>query len=204
MNFSQLFKIVLEDNTLDMDLDFSIDNIDLAAKSIFASIWADWAEQELTKSFSGQELTEVAPDYNKYMPKKDKERFENKIYSMIQEFEALNRKDIKDLYHDALRADNQDSENPDEDSGPDTFIYYVLMKILGHGVSWEDSHQSANFKYPHTEMSYLEFPDTFPEMEESYEDHDWDEEEKEEDAKDTEGEEWKGNDYLSDPDFWKK
>lgn len=200
MKFEELYNLIKEnfENVDELDLDFFTENLDSATQIVFSLLWADWMDSlpessENKVSLMGTDITEVAPDYNSFMKPSERESLENKTYSMISEFEDLNKKDIKQLYFDALIADDQDIEDPDERSTPHYFFYYTLFKIMGHGISWNDNHKNPGFRYPYYELTYYDFPESFPE-----------ENEKDEEDWENEGEEWKGVDY--DPnsgDWWK-
>jgi len=47
MNFEKLYSIIRENFSDEIDLDFTTDAVDKAAQYIFASLWADWIEQEV-------------------------------------------------------------------------------------------------------------------------------------------------------------
>jgi hypothetical protein len=206
MTFNDLYKYLKENfNELDdVDFDFTISVSDDAMQNIFAMIWADWMEQEVPRdsdsyvNLSGNDILEVAPKYNEFLSKKEQRRLEDKVYGMLTSFEEANgNTDIKELYKRALEVDGQSLDDYDERySSPERFAWLVVMKILGHGISWEDDHEKPNFKYPYSEISYHEFP-SFKEFEKE-EDSDYDPE-------DYAGEEWKDN---YDPDTageeWKK
>lgn len=207
MTFNDLYKYLKENfNELDdVDFDFTISISDDAMQNIFAMIWADWMEQEVPRdsdeyvNLSGNDILEIAPKYNEFLSKKEQRQLEDKVYGMLTSFEEANgNTDIKELYKRALEIDGQSLDDYDERySSPERFAWLVIMKILGHGVSWEDDHEKPNFKYPHSEISYIEFP-SFKEFEKENEDSDYDPE-------DYAGEEWKDN---YDPDTageeWKK
>lgn len=207
MTFNDLYKYLKENfNELDdVDFDFTISVSDDAMQNIFAMIWGDWMEQEVPRdsdeyvNLSGNDILEIAPKYNEFLSKKEQRQLEDKVYGMLTSFEEANgNTDIKELYKRALEVDGQSLDDYDERySSPERFAWLVLMKMFGHGVSWEDDHEKPNFKYPRSEISYLEFP-SFKEFEKEDEDSDYDPE-------DYAGEEWKDN---YDPDTageeWKK
>jgi len=187
-NFDQIVKMILE-NIYDFDLESTNKFADMAMQNIFATLWADWVEEKEKHSseyrglLSGKDILEIAPKYDKFLKGKDLKRFENKIIEMIRKFEEANgRKDILDLYKIAIDIDNQEINSVDEQSTPEMFGFYILMRMLGHGISWEDDHVSPNFRYPSTELSYLEFPDSFPEPEMEYDMSNDEEEEEDDDA----------------------
>lgn len=207
--FDKYINSITEDLN-NIDLAATVAFTDKAAQTIFASIWADWIEENAQKSakyrniLSGKDVLEIAPDYDEFLSKHDKYRFENKIYEMIARFEEANgKRDVLDLYQHALKMDGQTEENPSSGSTQEMFGYYVLMQMLGHGVSWNDDHENPGFKYPHTELSYLEFPESFHEVEpdpfesddegEDFEEWEYEGEEWKDEYKpdDNAGEEWK-------------
>jgi len=206
MRFKELYNLIKEtyDDFENVDFDFYTDAIDRASQYVFAMLWADWIESLPRNSknrvnLSGNEITEIAPNYKSFLTKKDSERLENKMYSIVSNFEENNGKDLKDLYIYALIKDDQDPNNPDSRSNPEDFTWLIIMKTLGHGISWNDDHSNPGFKYSYNELSYLEFPDSFPEEEEIEE-----EEESEIQDWEREGEEWKDGDYDRNFDNWWK
>jgi hypothetical protein len=206
MNFNKLIKILLEDYDA-FDISETVEFTDMAVQNIFATLWGDWIENNSQKSakyrgiLSGNDIMEIAPHYTKFLKPKEQRSLENKIYSAIAIFEEANRNiDILKLYEYAMKADGQDPENPDDRSTKEMFGYYVLMKMLGHGVSWEDDHEKPGFAYPHIEISYLEFPQSFHEIEDDEESEDDEIEEWEK-----EGEEWREDDFDADSgEEWKR
>lgn len=207
MTFNDLYKYLKENfNELDdVDFDFTISISDDAMQNIFAMIWGDWMEQEVPRdsdeyiNLSGNDILEIAPKYSEFLSKKEQRQLEDKVYGMLTSFEEANgNTDIKELYKRALEVDGQSLDDYDERySSPERFAWLVIMKMLGHGISWEDDHEKPNFKYPYSEISYLEFP-SFKEFEKEDEDSDYDPE-------DYAGEEWKDN-YNPDTagEEWKK
>lgn len=202
MKFNQLYSIIKENFLDEVDLDFTTDAVDKAAQYIFASLWADWIEQEVPEGHSqhvklgGNDIIEVAPQYRSFMKKHDADSLENKIYGMVETFERLNGADLKDLYLNALRVDGQSIDDYSEESSPENFVFLTLMKMIGSGISWSDSHEDPGYKHSYTEISYLEFPDSFQEIEVP------DEDEEETEDWDMEGEDWKDGNYSS-GDEWK-
>lgn len=164
-------------------------------------LWADWMDtvprsSEYYVSTSGENIFDIAPPMSKFMKPEDLRRLEDKIYEMMSSFETANGKDLKDLYLNAIQLDCQDVNDPGNGSEPHDFTYYTIMRMLGHGISWSDDHVDPKYKYPHFEISYLEFPRTFPRIEETEDDEieDWEKE----------GEDWKGDDSNSNSsDDWK-
>jgi hypothetical protein len=208
MTFNDLYKYLKEnfDDLSDIDFDFTISVSDDALQNIFAMIWADWMEQEVPRdaeeyvNMSGQEITDIAPKYNQFLSKEEQRDLEDKVYGMLTKFEEANgNTDIKQLYKKALEIDGQNLDDYDERySSPERFAWLVIMKMLGHGVSWEDDHKNPNFKYPYSEISYFEFP-SFKEFEK--------EDDSDDEPEDWEfsGEEWKDNyDPKNAGEEWKK
>lgn len=211
MKFDDYVKPYLE-NMREPDLDATIQFADTATQAMFASIWGDWIEENSRHSvkyrgiISGKDLLEIAPHYSEFMKPREKRQLEDKIYGFIARFEEANgNNDILDLYNKALQIDGQyTQEEPDSNSTPEMFGYNVIMKMLGAGISWEDDHKDAGFNYPHVELSYLEFPESFHEIEPDEEEEDFDDEIEDDDWK-REGEDWKGDDFRKDSgDDWKK
>lgn len=203
MNFDELYKIIKEDFLDEVDLDFTTEAVDKAAQYIFASLWADWINQEVPEGhpqhvrISGNDITEIAPPYRSFMKKHDADSLENKIYGMVENFESVNGKDLKDLYAHALIVDGQSIDDHYEESSPENFVFLTLMKMTGDGIAWTDDHEDPGYKHPYTEISYLEFPDSFQEI-----DVPDDEEEEEMEDWEFEGEDWKDGDYST-GDEWK-
>jgi len=203
MKFSELLKIVNENFIEEIDLDFTTDAVDKAAQYIFASLWADWIEQEVPESdpnyvkLGGNDILEIAPPYTTFMKRGDAERLENKIYGMIESFESANGKDLKHLYSNALIVDGQSIDDHYEESSPENFVFLTLMKMIGSGIGWTDNHEDPGYKHPYTEISYLEFPDSFQEIENPE-----DEEDEELEDWELEGEDWKDGNYST-GDEWK-
>jgi hypothetical protein len=205
MNFNKLYNFLIENfqDLENVDFDFTVSVSDAALQYIFAMMWADWMENEVPKgsehhvSLRGKEITDVAPNYADFLSEKEQRELEDKIYGFLTSFEEANGgTDIKELYKRALEIDGQSLDDYDERySSPEKFAWLVVMKMLGHGVSWEDDHEKPNFKYPHVEISYLEFS-SFREFEK--------EESDDYDPEDYAGEEWKDN-YDPDTagDEWK-
>lgn len=196
MNFNKLINHILEDYE-SFDFSETVEFTDMAVQNIFATLWGDWIENNSQKSakyrgiLSGNDVMEIAPHYTKFLKPKEIRSLENKIYGAIATFEEANKNtDILKLYEYALRMDGQDPQNPDGQSTKEMFGYYVLMKMLGHGVSWEDNHAKPGFRYPHIEISYLEFPQSFHEIEDDNQEDESEEDEWEDDDDDA-GEEWK-------------
>jgi hypothetical protein len=206
MKFDDFVKPFLE-NMAEPDLDASVEFADKATQTIFASLWADWVEENAKHAekyrhiLSGNDILEIAPAYEAFMKPREKRQLEDKIYGMIAKFEEANgNTDILDLYKLAIQLDGQDMNNLSAGATPEMFGFYVLMRMLGHGVSWEDDHKNAGFKYPHAEVSYLEFPESFHDIEPDDRDEDEDDDEEWE----HEGEGWKGDDYKpGGGDEWK-
>lgn len=205
MKFLQLLKLITESDELDFDISFVENAIDSASQQIFASLWAEWMESEVPRahelyvSMSGADILEIAPNYRKFLSKKDCDHLENMISDALSRFEELNEsRDIKELYEYAIRVDNQEIDDVDSNSTPETFVFMVIMKMLGHGISWEDSHESPHFKYPYIEISYYHF-ESFPT---DLKDDEDDDEDMIEDWE-REGEGWKDEDYRDTGDDWK-
>lgn len=203
MKFNDLYNYITENfqDLENVDFDFTVSVSDAALQYIFAMMWADWMEQEVPQDseqyvrLSGKEITEVAPNYADFLSEREQRELEDKVYGLLTKFEEANGgTDIKELYKKALEVDGQSLEDQDERySSPERFAWLVIMKMLGHGVSWEDDHEEPNFKYPHAEISYLEFP-SFEEFEKEergidvdYEGESW----KDSYDPDKSGDEWK-------------
>jgi hypothetical protein len=194
MKFDQLCKYIIEnfEDPNEVDFNFTISVSDAALQYIFAMMWSDWMVQEVPQdadeyvNLSGTEITDVAPKYTVFLSKYEQRELENKVYSMLTKFEESNgNTDIKELYKKALEVDGQSIDDYDErKSSPERFAWLIIMRMLGHGVSWEDDHRNPYFKYPHSEISYYEFP-SFKEFEKETDSddelEDWE----------SEGEEWK-------------
>lgn len=202
--FDHFIKNIIEEN---FDIDYinnTVEFVDKAAQSIFAGLWADWMQEEVPKSskyfqnLSGEEVTDFAPPFEKFLKGKELQQFEDYIYEFITQFEEANdNQDINELYAKALEFDGQDPENIDERSSKEMFGYYIIMRMMGHGVSWEDSHNDPGFAYPHIELSYMHFPESFHTVE-NKEDYDDEEvaERQEENEDDEDRESWeKGGDW---------
>jgi hypothetical protein len=194
MKFDELYFKLLENfnNLDDIDFDFTMSIADSAMQNIFAAMWANWMETEVPKNhdeyvnLSQNDILEIAPKYDSFLSKIEQQRLEDWTYDALTKFEEANGgADIKQLYIKALEADGQSLDDYDERySSEETFILLVIMKMMGQGVSWEDNHESPNFRYPHVDISYLQFP-SFKEFEK--------EEDIDEEPEDWEfsGEEWK-------------
>jgi hypothetical protein len=204
MKFKKLYKLVVEqsDEDFEMDLSFLEDAIDSASQHIFTLTWANWMDFEVPRnhpkfvSFMGMDLEDIAPIYTQFLTKEESKQLEEKISEILTRFQEANgNKDMRELYEYALSVDGLTRDDVDRHSTPEMFAYLVIMKCLGHGVSWEDDHKSPNFRYPHTEISYHEFPESFPtNLKQEEEDvADWE----------REGEEWRGEDYRDTSDDWK-
>lgn len=210
MKFDDFVKPYLE-NLQTPDLQESVEFADKATQNIFASMWADWVEENAKHSekyrhlLQGKDVLEIAPSYEEFMKPREKRQLEDKIYGFIASFEeANNNADVLDLYKHALVVDGQSLDNPSTGSTPEMFGFYIIMKMLGHGVAWEDDHKEAGFKYPHVEVSYLEFPDSFHEIEPDEDDEDL-EDDDDISEWEREGEGWKGDDFNPNSgDEWKK
>lgn len=61
--------------------------------------------------------------------------------------EHLNNKSMADLYLQAIETDGIQ----DTDKNRDDFGHYMVMESLGHGVSWEDDHETFPRIMPHYE-----------------------------------------------------
>lgn len=207
MKFLELLRLIKENDELGFDLAFIGDAIDSAAQNIFASLWADWMDNEVPRghelyvSMSGSDILEIAPRYDKFLTKSDSEHLERLISNALSSFEESNgSRDLKDLYEYAIGVDNQEIDDVDSDSTPETFGFLIIMRMLGHGISWEDSHKSPGFKYPHLEISYFEFS-SFPSDLKEEEEEDGDDEY---DTWESEGEGWRDEDYRDSSEDWKK
>lgn len=184
--------------------------VDSAAQKVFCMLWADWVEENASMSkqyqnlLRGGDIFDIAPNYEEFFKsRREKTAFENKIYTMFARFEEANGRDLMDLYNIAMEADGQDPKNPKEFSTPEWFAYYTLAQMMGHGVGWADDHKTPGFKYPHAEVSTLEYPKTFPDTE--LQDH-FDPNKGQAEDWEKEGEGWKGEGYEPDDntgDEWK-
>lgn len=228
MDFKKLILLIESDEDIS-EFSAYADYLDKGVQSMFAGIWADWVDNEggirdgfPKANLSGMDILEIAPSYEKFLTPSDRLSLEKTVYSMISKFEEANgQRDITELYEDALKADGQTLDDADADL--EEFIFLVLMRMQGSGISWEDDHESAGFKYPYSELSYMMFSDeSFPAKneEDNYEEEDEDdsewnpEKDKEMDKLfmmddemsewENEGEEWKGgnNDHRT-SEKWK-
>lgn len=99
-----------------------------------AGVWADlWAteQEELGRSFSGQDIVEAAPKPPAWARKWAKELADGIV--------LLNRKSLEDLYEMV--------ENAGFSRGREDFGLLLGMQAVGHGISWSDD--VSHSKLPH-------------------------------------------------------
>lgn len=72
-------------------------------------------------------------------------------------FATKNRMSMEALVAKAFREDGLSLQDEDK---VENFGFYLAMRALGHGISWEDNHADAGIKYPHIES------ELFPQAEE--------------------------------------
>lgn len=130
--------------------------VNAIARAWFVSAWAS-KQEEKGRSFSGQELMDVAPKTPRHA------REAALIY--LGRLECANKRDICGLLHDAAKADYATAGitdgmyvEPDGFVGAytdseyaRTFGHYIGMEALGHGVSWFDDHAEFELIIPRTE-----------------------------------------------------
>ena len=114
--------------------------IESAARTAFASSWADWMEEQ-GESVHG-EIMDQAP--NTPLAAKKWAR------KLIAAMEKLNDKKISDMYWSAWAK--ADRANEHRGSGKEAkardFGYCTAMTALGHGVSWSDDFPEHGFLIP--------------------------------------------------------
>ena len=146
----------------DIDLEKTEAFLDYCTQSLYAVMWADWIENNSDKKVTG-DILELAPLYTDKMPSDEAAQLENRAASMIEAFESANdNEDILFLYRYAIELDQQQPSSVDDNSTLEVFGLLVIMRMLGHGISWEDDHVDPNFDYPDVEVSYSEYPESFP------------------------------------------
>jgi hypothetical protein len=117
------------------------------ARSAFVLEWAE-AEEETGTSFSGMELTDVAPEetplpYLRWAESSIR-RLEETIGIGI--VEALYRACFVPVLNSW-----EDRCDPDDAETAETFGHTVGMQFQGHGVGWEDDHPPLPFQLPYGE-----------------------------------------------------
>jgi hypothetical protein len=118
-----------------------------ATRALFVSCWADHEEEE-DRSYSGMELTEVAPD--------------NSIDALIEaagllgQIKLLNKSHVSVLYARALEANAKEPEacykNRDT---PYEFGFMLAMTSMGHGVAWSDNNANIDIELPYFECEWF-------------------------------------------------
>lgn len=122
------------------------------ARALFVTAWADWAENA-GYSFSGCELTEVAP--KTAATARDHALL---LYGAIEEINPQWGRNMPAILAAARRADGiaEDDSGPDDRLGNSyefCFGWYLAMQALGHGVGWFDDHAKFELHFPfHTEF----------------------------------------------------
>ena len=116
------------------------------ASALWASSWADHAEEHGCTSMSGQRIEDIMPP------------IPEEAYVLAKKcadsIEAANGKSLAELFDDAVKADEADgldSSGADESFGSD-----LAMQWMGHGVSWFDDHAEFPIKIPHGEAYELQ------------------------------------------------
>jgi len=120
-----------------------------AASSLWASAWADHAEQHGCSSLSGVEITDVMPS----IPEQAYEAAKR----CLESIERANGKPIDELYQMAIEADEEEGVHPNSHEGPESFGSDLAMQWMGHGVSWFDDHAEFPLEIPHGDPSELYF-----------------------------------------------
>lgn len=117
------------------------------ASALWASSWADHAEEHGCTSMSGQRIEDIMPP------------IPEEAYVLAKKcadsIEAANGKSLSELFDDAVKADEADgldSSGADESFGSD-----LAMQWMGHGVSWFDDHAEFPIKIPHGSGDELYF-----------------------------------------------
>lgn len=116
------------------------------ASALWASSWADHAEEHGCTSMSGQRIEDIMPP------------IPEEAYILAKKcadsIAAANGKSLSELFDDAVKADEADgvdSSDADESFGSD-----LAMQWMGHGVSWFDDHAEFPIKIPHGEAYELQ------------------------------------------------
>jgi hypothetical protein len=107
--------------------------VESMARTLFVCEWAD-RQEEKGKSYSGQDLFDVAP---KNTPK----QYLYEAWRLVGKYEALNALGIRSLLARAAREDNLSEDGGISVDYEEEFGHYLTMMALGHGVSWFDSHK---------------------------------------------------------------
>jgi hypothetical protein len=121
------------------------DILDGMSRALFVTAYADGVEDgslEGDEAKGGEDWMDVAPSTGA-----DAKAFAKKLAT---QFEQKNGMPLWALYAKARSADGKHREDPD----PDLFGHYIVMRALGHGVSWEDDHPDIDIKYPNTEYNW--------------------------------------------------
>jgi hypothetical protein len=115
--------------------------VDGMAEILWATAWADHAEEHGCANLSGQEITNIMPR----VPREADavaERWARKI-------EASNGTSLDQLYKEAMQADAKEGKKArGRESSPESFGNDLAFQAMGSGVSWFDDHAAFSLKVP--------------------------------------------------------
>lgn len=122
-----------------------------AARALFVTNWAD-NEAAHDRTYSGQELTEVAPPTSV-----DALLLAAQFLGRI---EQLNGFHASVLYSWAKDRNERQGEGVEGRDTPHEFGFMLAMESLGHGVAWSDNNAKTDIKLPYLETNWMELAPT--------------------------------------------
>ena len=105
------------------------------------SLWAEAWTQEMETQGHGDELRGEITDLMPMVPSSADENAED----LAKKIEASNKIDFDSFVPPGIDLEDWDSKMANE------FGWYLVMQMLGHGVSWSDDHEDHDLKLPHIE-----------------------------------------------------